>query len=64
MFYVLGLEHAVVNLFVIPAGIVLGADVTAAQWWAWNQVPALAGNLAGALLLTVLPLWWAHRCDV
>lgn len=64
MFYVLGLEHAVVNLFVIPAGIVLGADVTAAQWWAWNQVPALGGNLAGALLLTVLPLWWAHRRDV
>ena len=28
MFFAQGFEHAVVNMFVIPAGMMLGADVT------------------------------------
>ena len=56
-----GFEHAVVNLFVIPAGMMLGADVTVGDWWLWNQLPVLAGNLVGGVLLTGLGLYWAHR---
>lgn len=60
-FYALGLEHAVVNLFVIPAGMMLGAPITVADWWLWNQVPVLLGNLAGGFLLMALPLYLAYR---
>lgn len=61
LFFGLGWEHAVVNLFVIPAGMLVGADVTVADWWLWNQVPVLLGNLVGAATLTGLGLWLAHR---
>ncbi|MDF3130775.1 formate/nitrite transporter family protein [Kiritimatiellaeota bacterium B1221] len=31
-FFALGLEHCVVNMFVIPAGMMLGADISPFQW--------------------------------
>jgi formate transporter len=62
-FFGLGFEHAVVNMFVIPAGILLGAKVTIADWW-WNQGPVLLGNLVGALLLTAALLYFSHRTRV
>jgi formate/nitrite transporter FocA (FNT family) len=63
-FFALGFEHAVVNMFVIPAGIVLGADVTVAGWWLWNQLPVLLGNVIGALALTAAPLYASHRTRI
>ncbi|MBW7459416.1 formate/nitrite transporter family protein, partial [Paenibacillus sepulcri] len=44
-FFAQGFEHAVVNMFVIPAGMMLGAHVSMADWWLWNQIPVLVGNL-------------------
>ncbi len=61
MFFAQGFEHAVVNMFVIPAGMMLGADVTIADWWLWNQIPVLLGNLVGGLLFTGLALYVTHR---
>lgn len=60
-FFYLELEHAVVNLFVIPAGMMLGADVGIGDWLIWNQIPVLVGNLIGGLLLIGLPLYLAYR---
>jgi len=55
-FFAQGFEHSVVNMFVIPAGIWSGANVTVADWWLWNQLPVTLGNLLGALLLTAVPV--------
>lgn len=55
-FFALGLEHSVVNMFVIPAGMLLSPEIGVADWWVWNQIPVTIGNIAGALLLTALPL--------
>src|SRR5216684_7026642 len=38
-FFAHGYEHSIVNMFAIPAGMFLGAPVSAAQWWLWNQIP-------------------------
>lgn len=59
-FFALGLEHSVVNMFVIPAGILLRAEVSVGDWWVWNQVPVTLGNIVGALLLTALPLYLTY----
>lgn len=59
-FFGQGFEHSVVNMFVIPAGMLLGAHVTAADWWLWNQIPVTIGNLAGGLVFTGLALHWTH----
>jgi formate/nitrite transporter FocA (FNT family) len=63
-FFSLGLEHAVVNMFVIPAGMMLGADISFSDWWGWNQGPVLLGNLLGAVLFTALPLYFSHRTRI
>lgn len=58
-FFALALEHSVVNMFVIPTAMMLGADITAGQWLAWNQVPVTLGNVLGGAVLTGLLL---HHC--
>ncbi|WP_104166713.1 formate/nitrite transporter family protein [Cryobacterium sp. N22] len=63
-FFGLGLEHAVVNMFVIPAGMLLGADISFGDWWGWNTGPVLIGNFLGAVLFTALPLYFSHRTKV
>lgn len=57
-FFVLGYEHSVVNMFVIPAGMWMGAPVSWRDWWLWNQLPVTAGNLVGGLLFVGLPMLW------
>jgi formate/nitrite transporter FocA (FNT family) len=61
VFFGLGWEHSVVNLFVIPAGMLVGANITLADWWLLNQIPVLVGNLIGAALLTGMGMWMAHH---
>lgn len=60
-FFALALEHSVVNMFVIPAAIILGADITVQQWLYWNQLPVTLGNLMGGAVLTGLLLHYANR---
>ncbi|TVY11725.1 formate/nitrite transporter family protein [Paenibacillus cremeus] len=60
MFFAQGFEHAVVNMFVIPAGMMYGAKVTLGGWWLWNQIPVLLGNFAGGVLFTGMMLYWTH----
>lgn len=56
IFFAQGFEHAVVNMFVIPAGMLLGAEVSTAQWWVWNQIPVTLGNILGGALFVGLAL--------
>ncbi len=58
MFFALGYEHSVVNMFIIPAGMWLGAPVSLSDWWLWNQLPVTLGNLAGGFLFVGLPMLW------
>lgn len=60
-FFAQGFEHSVVNMFVIPTGLLLGAKTTVAQWWLWNQLPVTLGNLVGGFLFTGLFLYWTFR---
>ena len=58
IFFALGYEHSVVNMFVIPAGMWMGAPVSYREWWLWNQIPVTLGNLAGGFLFVGLPMLW------
>jgi len=57
LFFALGFEHAVVNMFIIPTGMLLGAKVSVYQWWVWNQIPVTLGNLVGGFVFTGLALY-------
>lgn len=52
-FMALGFEHAVVNLFVIPTGMLLGADISLDQWLCWNFLPVTLGNLIGGVMVSL-----------
>lgn len=56
LFFALGLEHAVVNMFVIPASMMLGADINLIDWWFWNQIFVTIGNFMSGFLLTGVTL--------
>ncbi len=64
IFFGLGYEHAVVNMFLIPAGMLLGSKATPETWWLWNQIPVTLGNLVGGFLLTGLALYSTYRTRV
>jgi formate/nitrite transporter len=61
LFFALGFEHAVVNMFVIPTGMLLGAKVSVADWWLWNQIPVTLGNLVGGFVFTGLALYATYK---
>ncbi|MFD1774982.1 formate/nitrite transporter family protein [Paenibacillus rhizophilus] len=63
-FFAQGFEHTVVNMFVIPAGMMLGADVSFADWWIWNGIPVLLGNFIGGILCTGLLLYLSHKSSI
>ncbi len=54
-FFALGYEHSIVNLFVIPTGMMLGAPVSVARWLLWNQIPVTVGNILSGFAFTALP---------
>ena len=56
-----GFEHSVVNMFIIPTGMMLGAKVTVADWWLWNQIPVTLGNLVGGFCFTGFALYWTYK---
>lgn len=49
-FVMLGYEHCVANMFFIPCGMLEGADVSVAQLFLSNLVPATLGNIVGGAL--------------
>lgn len=61
IFFALGYEHSVVNMFVIPSGMMMGAHVSIRDWWLWNQIPVTVGNLIGALAFVTLPMLWMRN---
>jgi len=60
-FFAHGYEHSIVNMFVIPAGMLFGAPVSVRQWWLWNQIPVTLGNIVSGALLTGLALYVTFR---
>ncbi|MCC6151014.1 MAG: formate/nitrite transporter family protein [Planctomycetes bacterium] len=60
-FFALALEHSVVNMFVIPTGMFLGADISVAQWLLWNQLPVTLGNVIGGAVFTGALLHYSHK---
>ncbi len=61
IFFAQGFEHSVVNMFIIPTGMMMGAKITVAEWWLWNQIPVTLGNLVGGFIFTGLAIYITHK---
>ncbi|MDL9937688.1 formate/nitrite transporter family protein [Gordonia sp. ABSL1-1] len=60
LFFAMGFEHSVVNMFLFPVGLMLGADFTVTDYLLWNELPTVMGNLIGGLLFTGLAIYFTH----
>ena len=56
-FFALGFEHSVVNMFLIPSGMMLGAPISVGQALLWNLLPVTFGNIVAGTLLTGMALY-------
>jgi formate transporter len=61
IFFAQGFEHSVVNMFIIPTGMMMGANISIAEWWIWNQIPVTLGNLVGGFIFTGLAIYMTHK---
>jgi len=60
MFFALGFEHTVVNMWLFPTAILSGAHVSVYDWWVWNQIPVTIGNILGAMVLNGTLWYYTH----
>lgn len=60
-FFAQGFEHSIVNMFVVPAGMMFGAPVSIRSWLFWNQLPVTLGNIISGALFTGLTLYLTYR---
>jgi len=60
VFFYMVFEHSIVNMFLFPAGLLLGAHFTWIDYLLWNEIPTVLGNLVGGLSFTGLTLYATH----
>lgn len=60
-FFGLAYEHSVVNMFIMPTAMILGANISVEQWLLWNQIPVTLGNIAGGAIFTGLLLHFSNK---
>jgi formate/nitrite transporter len=60
LFFFMGFEHSIVNMFLFPFSMIMGGDFTIVDYFVWNEIPTALGNLAGGFLLVGLPLYLTH----
>ena len=60
VFFYLGFEHSVVNMFLFPIGLMLGGDFTVVDYLLWNEIPTVLGNLVGGLALVGIVIYVTH----
>jgi formate/nitrite transporter len=56
-----GFEHSVANMYFIPAGIMVGANVTWGQFLFWNLLPATLGNIVGGAFFIAAVYFWCYK---
>lgn len=60
LFFYMAFEHSVVNMFLFPSGLLLGAHFSMMDYLIWNEIPTVLGNLVGGLSFTGLTLYTTH----
>ncbi|MFY8274501.1 formate/nitrite transporter family protein [Pseudoalteromonas sp. SSDWG2] len=60
LFFFMGFEHSVVNMFLFPFAIIMGGDFSVMDYLVWNEIPTALGNLVGGLAFTGLTLYSTH----
>jgi formate transporter len=60
VFFYLGFEHSIVNMYLFPSGLMLGGEYTWADYFLWNEIPTVVGNLVGGLTFVGAMIYSTH----
>lgn len=60
VFFYMGFEHSIVNMFLFPIGLMLGGNFTVMDYLLWNELPTVLGNLVGGLTFVGLVIYSTH----
>jgi len=60
IFFYMGFEHSIVNMFLFPAGILLGGQFTWMDYLLWNEIPTVLGNVVGGLTFVGAVIYSTH----
>ena len=60
LFFFMGFEHSVVNMFLFPSALIMGGNFSIMDYLVWNEIPVVLGNLVGGISLTGLTLYTTH----
>jgi len=60
LFFGMTFEHSVVNMFLFPSGLIMGGKFSIMDYFIWNEIPTVLGNLIGGLAFTGLTLYSTH----
>jgi formate/nitrite transporter FocA (FNT family) len=53
-------EHSVVNMFLFPSALIMGGKFSIADYFVWNEIPTVLGNLVGGIAFTGATLYSTH----
>jgi formate/nitrite transporter len=60
LFFAMTFEHSIVNMFLFPSGLIMGGKFSIMDYFIWNEIPTVVGNLVGGLAFTGLTLYSTH----
>ncbi|MEE9351878.1 MAG: formate/nitrite transporter family protein [Thiotrichaceae bacterium] len=60
LFFFMGFEHSIVNMFLFPFSMIMGGGFTISDYLIWNELPTVLGNLVGGFVFVALPLYYTH----
>ena len=60
LFFYMGFEHSIVNMYLFPSGIMLGGQFSIMDYLVWNEIPTVIGNMVGGLAFVGLALYATH----
>jgi formate/nitrite transporter len=60
VFFYMTFEHSVVNMFLFPSALIMGGQFSLSDYFIWNEIPTVLGNLVGGLVFTGAALYSTH----
>jgi formate/nitrite transporter len=60
VFFYMTFEHSVVNMFLFPSALMMHGAFSISDYFIWNEIPTVLGNMLGGLMFTGATLYSTH----
>src|SRR3954447_173995 len=60
LFFFMTFEHSVVNMFLLPSALIMGGKFAISDYFIWNEIPTVLGNMVGGMAFTGATLYSTH----